>query len=72
MIGELAELKDWFRATFSGWRFMFSPSYRRKMRQHWEHERWPHVLFDIACGLLGIAFSFLLAYLLIRFLVITS
>ena len=53
---------------FSGWRFLFSPEYRREVRKRWSAQP-PHVRFlDIAGGaltLLVTAFAVLLVALLL-------
>jgi hypothetical protein len=59
------EFADWFRATLGGWRFIFSPSFRRQMRDRWKHESWLYITMDVLCGLAGIAFSLLIAYIVI-------
>jgi len=64
MIGELNELFGWFRAATSGWRFIFSKTYRSEILAEWNHERWYYVGFDILCGILGVAITLTLLALL--------
>jgi len=64
-IFEALEFIDWFRAAFGGWRFVFSPSFRCETRARWEQESWLRVVWDILCGIAGIAFTLLLIYVVI-------
>ena len=59
MIGELCEVWDWIKAATSGWRFIFSPTFRAKTIRGWKSERWYYVVWDVTCGLAGIAASLL-------------
>jgi hypothetical protein len=59
MIGELCELWDWLKAATSGWRFIFSPTFRAGALAGWRAEKWYYILWDIICGFAGIAFSLL-------------
>ena len=62
MIGELAELFDWIRAPFAGWRYLFSPSYRKTKDNDWKNEKTVYIVWDVCCGLAGIIFSLLIIY----------
>jgi hypothetical protein len=62
MVGELGELFEWIRAAFAGWRFLFSPSYRKTKRNDWENEKTIYIVWDVFCGLAGIIFSLLIIY----------
>jgi len=64
-IFEAVEFIDWFRAAFGGWRFLFSTSFRRETRARWEDESWLRIIWDVLCGMAGIAFTFLLIYVVI-------
>jgi len=35
---EASEVIDGFRATFAGWRFLFSSSYPHEFRARWDNE----------------------------------
>jgi len=59
MIGELCELGGWLRAATSGWRFIFSRTFRVSVIRGWQAEKWYYILWDVICGLTGIAFSLL-------------
>ncbi len=56
---------DWLRAGFAGWRYAFSASYRRQMRERWKHKSWPYIAWDVVCGLAGVAFTMLIVYVII-------
>ena len=62
---EALEFIDWFRAAFAGWRFLFSPLYRAQTRERWRYERVWYVVWDVVCGLAGIAFSLLVVWFLV-------
>ena len=64
-IFEALEFMDWVRAAFGGWRFVFSASSRRETRARWEHESWLRIVWDVSCGVAGIAFTLLLVYVVI-------
>ena len=64
MIGELGELFEWIRGGFYGWRFLFSPSYRRSKRDEWKNEKAIYIIWDVCCGLAGIVFTLVIVYLI--------
>ena len=57
MIGETREIIDWFKAAFSGWRYLFSSSYRNAKNSDWKNERLIYIAWDVLCGVAGVAFS---------------
>jgi hypothetical protein len=69
MIGELAELFDWIRAAFAGWRFLFSSSYRITKNNDWKNEKTAYIVWDVCCGLAGIIFSPLIIYFAYQILI---
>ena len=62
MIGELGEFLDWIGAAFAGWRYLFSPSYRKCKNSEWKNEKTAYIVWDVCCGLAGIIFSLLVIY----------
>ena len=64
-IFEALEFIDWFRAAFGGWRFVFSASFCRETRARWKHESSLRIVWDVLCGVAGIAFTRLLIYVII-------
>jgi hypothetical protein len=65
MIGEIGEIVEWFVAAFAGWRYVFSASYRKKKHEDWRNVCALSVVWDMCCGFAGIAFSFLVVYLVV-------
>jgi hypothetical protein len=63
MIAAIGEIVEWFIAAFAGWRYLLSPSYRKRKHGDWRNESALYVVWDVCCGLAGIAFSFLAIYL---------
>lgn len=64
-IFEALEFIDWLRAAFGGWRFVFSASFRRETRARWRHESSLRIVWDMSCGVAGIAFTLLLVHVVI-------
>ncbi len=61
MIGETGEIIDWFKAAFGGWRYMISSSYRKAKKADWKNEKSIYIVWDVICGITGVAFSVFLA-----------
>ena len=64
-IFEALEFIDWLRAAFGGWRFLFSASFRWETCARWKDESTVRMLWDIVCGVAGIASTLFLAYAII-------
>jgi hypothetical protein len=64
-LGGFAELLDWLRGAFAGWRYLFSPSYRQQIHAGWKSDRWYYNAWDVVCGVAGLAFSLFLLYLIV-------
>jgi hypothetical protein len=64
-LGGFAEVIDWLRAAFAGWRYLFSSSYRRRVHVGWKSDSWLYITWDIICAVFGCLFSLLLIWLLI-------
>lgn len=62
---EALEIIEWFVAAFAGWRFIFSPSFRRQTRARWKQATRLRVVTDIVCGIAGIAFTAFLIYFIV-------
>jgi len=56
---EALEFVDWIRAGFAGWRYLVSVSFRRETHMRWKQASTVRVLWDVACGVAGIAFTLL-------------
>ena len=57
MIGETGEIFEWFKAAFGGWRYLFSSSYRKVKNNEWRNEKSIYIVWDVICGIAGVAFS---------------
>jgi len=62
---EALELIDWVRAGLAGWRYLLSSSFRAETHARWKEETVFRVTWDVACGAAGVAFTLLVAYVLI-------
>ena len=59
----IGETVEWIVAAAAGWRYLFSPKYRKKKKHEWRNEKAFYVVWDVCCGVAGIAFSVLVVYL---------
>ncbi|MBA3037094.1 MAG: hypothetical protein FP814_11455 [Desulfobacterium sp.] len=57
MIGETGEIIDWFKTAFGGWRYLFSSTYRKAKNLDWRNEKPIYIVWDLICGIAGVAFS---------------
>ena len=64
----MGEFFEWLYAAFSGWRYLFSSSYRQKKNQEWKSEKVLYVIWDVICGLAGVAFSIMIIYVVVSHL----
>ena len=62
---EALEFIDWLRAAFGGWRFVFSTSFRCETRERWKRQSWLWIVWEVVCGVAGIAFTLLLVYVVV-------
>jgi len=62
MVGELLELLEWLVASLAGWRYLLSPTYRRRVHEDWRDEKWYYIAWDVLCGTAGIVFSALILF----------
>jgi hypothetical protein len=62
---ETLEFIDWIRAGFAGWRYLVSASFRRETHTRWKQTSTVRVLWDVVCGIAGIAFTFLIVYVVV-------
>ena len=62
----IGELLDWLLGAVAGWRYVFSPSYRRRTHARWRDEAWIYIAFDVICAAVACAFSLFLLAGLIR------
>lgn len=62
---EALEFIDWVRAGLAGWRYLASPSFRRQTHERWKCAGAMRILWDVVCGVAGIAFTFFVVYVVI-------
>ena len=62
---EALDLVDWAKAGLAGWRYLFFASFRRKTHQRWKLEGTGRVVWDVICGLAGVAFTLLVLFWLV-------
>ena len=62
---EALEFINWMRAGVAGWRYLVSSSFRHETHARWKHESRARVLWDVVCGVAGIAFTLLIGYVVI-------
>jgi hypothetical protein len=63
--GGFAELIDWLRGAFAGWRYLFSSSYRQRIHAGWKSDSWYYIAWDLICGAAGFGFSLFLVWLFV-------
>ena len=59
MPGEFFEIVDWVVYAVSGWRYIFSSSFRQRTHRRWKVEAELTVVFEIVFALAGIALTLL-------------
>lgn len=64
MIDDAAELWEWCRACFAGWKFLFSATYRRKKIEEWKQATKLRITWEIFTGVVAVSASAALIYLL--------
>jgi len=57
-LANLSELADWLVAAIAPWRYILSPTYRRRVHEGWRFESRLYVAWDVICGAAGIAFVY--------------
>ena len=62
MIGDI--ILDLLLAAFSGWRYLFSKSYRKSKHAEWKKKGKFFLVWDFIFGFAGILLSFVVAYFL--------
>jgi hypothetical protein len=62
---DLAELANWLASATAPWRYIFSPTYRRRVHEGWRFESRLYVAWDVICGAAGIAFSIAFVYFVV-------
>lgn len=60
MPSDALELVDWIIDGIAGWRYLLSPSFRRRTHERWKTEGWSTALIEILFGALAVIFTLLL------------
>jgi hypothetical protein len=58
-------LLEWLLGAAAGWRYLFSPSYRRRVHARWRDKAWIYIAVDVICGVASCLLFLLLLYALI-------
>ena len=69
MIGEIGEIFEWFIGAFSGWRYIFSKSYRKSKHEDWKNESKLYVMWDFILGAASVVFSIGVIYFILSLVV---
>jgi hypothetical protein len=65
---EILDSLGFLAYAFSGWRFILSPSYRKRTRARWSQQRQMETMQEIVGGLIGMAFTVLVPVLIVAVL----
>jgi len=65
LAGALAEITAWAEPVVGGWRYVFSPAFRARTHESWQHEHVGYAIWDAFWGLLGLVASLVAAYFLV-------
>lgn len=65
---EAFEIFGWFADALRGWRYLFSPSFRRRTHERWKKEGRGKAAIEILFGGLAVFFTLLLLWVLIKVL----
>ena len=68
MPGDTSELLSWIIDGLGGWRYLLSPSFRKRTHERWRLEGWATALTDVLFGGLALLFTLFLLGLLIAFM----
>lgn len=68
MPADAFELLNWIVDALAGWRYLISPSFRKRTHDRWRRDGWATALIEILFGSLALIFTAVLICLLILFL----
>lgn len=66
-LGALGDVLGFFASAFAGWRYLFSPSYRRQVHARWQSRSQLQIAQDIAAAVAGSLFFLAVSWLLLGF-----
>jgi hypothetical protein len=58
-------LLEWLLGAAAGWRYLFSPSYRRRVHARWRDKAGIYIAVDVICGVATCLVSVLLLHAVI-------
>jgi hypothetical protein len=65
--GALGDFIHFLGNAFAGWRYVFSPSYRRRIHARWESQSQLQIAQDVTSAIVGCLFLLLLLCLMVSF-----
>ena len=68
MPADALEIFDWIVDAFAGWRYLLSPSFRRRAHERWKVEGRGKAFIEILFGGLGVALTLFLLWVLVGLL----
>ncbi|HKP81154.1 MAG TPA: hypothetical protein VJT69_04005 [Pyrinomonadaceae bacterium] len=68
MPADVVEIFDWIANGFAGWRYLFSPSYRRRTHARWKAEGRIRAFVDILFSTLSMLFTIFLIWVVVNLL----
>ena len=68
MPAEVLEIFEWIGNAFAGWRYLFSPSFRRRTHARWKAEGRSKAFFDIIFGTFGMLFTIFVVWAVVSLL----
>ena len=66
MPADVLEIFDWIANGFAGWRYLFSPSFRRRTHARWKAEGRSKAFFDILFGAVGMLITIFLLWVVVN------
>jgi len=72
VIDELIEAADYFVRGLAGWRYLFSPVYRRQVRERWRMQSRLETGFEMIGYPLGIVFTVVAVFFLLKLAMATG
>ncbi len=68
MPADTLELLSWIIDGLAGWRYLLSPSFRRRTHERWRVKGWTTAFTEILFGGLAMTFTLFLLWVLVVFL----
>ena len=68
MPADVLEIFDLIANAFAGWRYLFSPSFRRRTHARWKAEGRSTAFFDILFGTAGMLFTIFILWVVVNWL----